>query len=732
MLDAFADGVFFVPLGSIRDPSLVISATAQGLSVRDAAGRPLLDSLKDHLRERALLLVLDNFEHVLAAAPVVADLLAACAQLKVLVTSRAVLHLSGEHDFPVPPLALPDPKHLPPLEQLTQYGAVRLFVERAAAVRPEFRLTDENAPVVAEICHRLDGLPLAIELAAARVRLLPPRALLARLDHRLPLLTGGARDLPTRQQTLRNTIAWSYDLLSPEAQTLFRRLAVFSGGCAVEAAEAVVSDDDAGRVDAPQAPRAGSWALSASPHARVSASDVLDGLESLADQSLLWRDEAEGELRLGMLETVREFALEQLEASGEAGAVRRRHAGYLASFAAVATDNLRGPGQLIWLRSLEREQDNLRAALAWSLATGEGQLALQLTGALHWFWMLRLPGEGRVWLDRALALGAAQGLQQTPDGFAALLAQADLAWAARDPDLPQLLEGGAAACAAARDARGSAWFQHVRGERASMFGDAAHAAQLLEASVAGFRAQGDIWDMARALLDLAHVVDRRGERGRARALLEECLAHFRELGDRWGITQALAALAFHTVVEGEHERAARLAEASLTPARELSDVRSIAQSLSLVGWLAHLRGDGDAAHARLQEALGLGRDTGNQYAVARVFTVVGERVRAQQHYAWAAVLYEHGLALFREIGADEAARTNLQNLGWAVLRLGDPARAAVLFRESFARPFDRHAANGLAGMAGVALARGRPERAARRSPSRGPGWSRHPGRARGR
>jgi Tfp pilus assembly protein PilF len=435
--------------------------------------------------------------------------------------------------------------------------------------------------------------------------------------------------------------------------------------------------------------------------------------------------------------------------SGEADEVQRRHAEYVASIAAESAVNLRGPGQLVWLRMLAREMDNVRAALAWCMAVGEARLMLQITGALHWFWMLRLPREGREWLDRALDLGRAhdlelsgdamtalvaqadltwaardpdlpdllkQGadlLELSRDGITALVAQADLAWAARDPDLPHLLTRGADLCEAARDLRGRAWFQHIRGERASVFGELDRAAPLLEASVTGFRAVHEVWEMSRALLDLAYVVDRRGDRARARALLEESLAHFRELGDRWGITQAFSALAFHTIVGGEYEQAAELAEASLTPARELNDVRSITQALILLGWLAYLRDDNRAALGRLQEALVLGRETGNQYAVARVMTMLGEWIRARQRYDWAAILYEHALAMFQEIQSEPAILGNLQNLGWTTLYLNNPTRAEALFSESLAQPSVRHRATGLSGVAAVALAHGYAERATR-------------------
>src|SRR6266567_5753277 len=296
----FADGICFVALAPLIDPGLVLSTIAQALGVQEQGSRPLLEGLQDHLREKQLLLLLDNFEQVVSAAPVVAELLVAAPRLRVLVTSRTSLHLSGEHEFVVPPLALPDLRNLPPPDRLRQYGAIRLFVARAQAAHSAFVMTGENATAIAAICQQVDGLPLAIELAAGRSKLFAPQALLSRLRNRLKLLVGGAQDLPLRQQTLRGTIAWSYDLLGQDEKTLFRRLAVFVGGCTLEAAEAVcIAQGDL-------------------------LIDVLEAVAALVDKSLLRQEtQADGQPRLLMLETIREYALERLAASGEAEAVRR-------------------------------------------------------------------------------------------------------------------------------------------------------------------------------------------------------------------------------------------------------------------------------------------------------------------------------------------------------------------------------------------------------------------------
>ena len=438
------------------------------LEVGETAGKPLVESLAGHLRGRSLLLVLDNFEQVLAAAPLLAELLTACPGLKVLVTSRAALHLSGEHEFPVPPLELPDPKHLPDLETLSQYEAVTLFIQRARAARPDFQVTNASAPAVAELCARLDGLPLAIELAAARVKLLSPQALLARLGRRLNLLTGGARDLPARQQTLRSAIDWSYELLEPDEQAMFARLAVFVGGCTLEAVEAVCHPG----VDRPL--------------------EVLDGLALLVDRSLLRQVEGtEGEPRFGMLETIREYAAERFEESGDAETWRQRHAGYYLALAEQAAPELLGPQQGTWLERLEREHDNLRAALGWALEHGGATLGLRLAVALGHFWAVRGHlSEGQAWLERALS---------------------------RWSEAPAPARAGALSAA---------------GHLAYIKGEYERAATLHEESLSVQRALGDQRGVALSLHNLGRVAHYSGDFERAAALYDESLAIRASIGGR--------------------------------------------------------------------------------------------------------------------------------------------------------------------------------------------------------
>jgi predicted ATPase/class 3 adenylate cyclase len=370
LVDRFDDGVYFVPLSSVSDPDLVPSSIASAVGIKEIETQPCIVTLQDSLSSRQLLLLLDNFEQLLPAAPVITDLLAAVPGLKVLVTSRAVLHLYGEHDYPVPPLTVPDPMNLPALETLTQYDAVSLFIQRAQAAKPDFAVTNENAPAVAQICYRLDGLPLAIELAAARIRLLSPQALLTRLSRRLTVLTGGARDLPTRQQTLRGAIDWSYSSLQPGEQVLFERLSAFVDGCTLDAVEAVCNPEGDLEVD------------------------VLDGMASLVDTSLLRQGTGPDEdPRFLMLETLREYATERLEERGEAEILRRRHTEYYVELAREAEETV-GARQEALLAALSAEHANLRAALRWALDREEAHMGALLAGALWDSGMLMASSSG--------------------------------------------------------------------------------------------------------------------------------------------------------------------------------------------------------------------------------------------------------------------------------------------------------------------------------------------------
>jgi predicted ATPase/DNA-binding CsgD family transcriptional regulator len=531
----FADGVAFVPLGAIRDPDLVLVTIAQALGIREGGGRTLHDAVRAFLGQRALLLMLDNFEQIAQAAPVVADLLAACPELTVLATSRAPLRIAGERIYPVPPLALPDQDRLPPLEELERTEAVRLFSERARDHKPDFALTATNAAAVAEICTRLDGLPLAIELAAARVRHLLPAALLARLDRRLPLLTGGPLDQPARQRTLRDTIAWSYGLLTLEEQAVFRRLAVFVGGCTLEAAEAVAGDFGV---------------------------DVFEAVASLVDKCLAQAEEGiDGEPRYLMLETIREFGLEQLAASGEKDRAHRQHADWYLAFGEWAwTALIRNPVQPRSLQTVATEHDNLRAALGWLDQAGEAEATVQLAGALVGFWHLHSHRrEGRAWLQRALERGhdaAAVQRARALTGLGAL--EANLG----DPaEALALLDQALKLWQQTGDDWGSAMSHLMIGLRTQQTGDLARAEALLEVALAAFEQQGDALWSAYAHHHLGELAHQRGALDQAASQLTIALLALRDLGDRWNVADVLTSLGLLACRRGDGDAAPCFAEA---------------------------------------------------------------------------------------------------------------------------------------------------------------------------
>jgi len=563
--EAFADGFAFVSLAPLRDAALFPSVLAQTLGIKEVAGEAPQQTLERHLRDRRMLLVLDNFEHLLAAAPAVAALMGACLQLTVLVTSRAPLSLGGEHQFPVPPLPLPEAEDLASGDFLEHYSpAVELFCQRARAVTPDFELTATNAITVARICQKLDGLPLAIELAAARVKLFPPKALLDRLDRRLQLLGGGARDLPERQQTLRDAVTWSYDLLGASEQALFRRLAVFAGGCSLEAVEAVCGSEDDERGE----------------------SSVLETLASLVDNSLLvsrsessLREEVEEQARFTMLETMREYALERLTSSGEVEEAQRKHAQHYVELAETATPE--APTQ--WggaskFARLEREHDNLRAALGWALQNLEAEMGARLALAVWWFWIESgYLSDGRRWIEALLALDRA-GVppQESPPALPArtkaylLQVAGILAMVQGDHDRAVALhEEGLGVFRDLGHNKGVSASLRELGFVAYEQGDYERAVRLHEQSLALAREFGTTFDVAWSLRALADAVRGQGDLGRARTLLEEGLALYRGEERGWGPVRTLASLGSVACEAGEYARASRLYEESLELAKRM-------------------------------------------------------------------------------------------------------------------------------------------------------------------
>jgi predicted ATPase/class 3 adenylate cyclase len=533
LLDAYPDGVFVVELAPITDARLVPSTIADSVGARAEGRRPVLDTLRDHVRNREMLLVLDNFEQVLDAAPVVADLLAASQGLRILVTSREPLHVSGEQELPVPPLSLPDTQRPLAPEDLAGYEAVVLFVQRATAVDPAFRVTEANAPAVAELCLRLDGLPLALELAASRVKLLSPQSILERLERRLELLTGGSIDLPARQRTLREAIGWSYDLLDDTERALFRRLSVFAGGWTLESAEPV-----------------------ANPGAGLGP-DVLDGLGSLMDKSLVRRMPAVSVAdRFEMLETIREFGGEQLEAAGEAEATRARHASLFLEAAEVAEPHLRGLEQSRWLDELEVEHDNLRAVLRRAIDAGHAKIGLRMVGALWRFWHLHAHlAEGRRWADEVLKLPASS--ERTTERAKALTALGGLAY--WQEDLPAIRRAYEEALTIARelgDRSAEAEGIYNLAYASAYEGDLVTAAAMLKESMVMFEELGIRRGVADSLWFLGVIARLEGDLPKSRAIAEESLRLHREAGDRFGTTDSLLGLARVALAEGDLATAA--------------------------------------------------------------------------------------------------------------------------------------------------------------------------------
>jgi predicted ATPase/class 3 adenylate cyclase len=649
VLPEYSDGVWLVELAPLADPALVPAAIAQVLGVREAGARPLLERLGDYLRGKHLLLVLDNCEHLLpGVASTVAAAMAAAPGVTALATSRAPLRLAGEHEFPVPPLRLPDPpdpaRPLHPAA-LARCEAVALFVQRAAAGAPDFTLTARNGAAVADVCRRLDGLPLALELAAARVKLLPPQALLARLDRRLPLLTGGPRDAPARQQTLRSAIAWSHALLPPEGQTLFRRLAVFADGCTPEAAEAVC----AGPGRELESARDGSER--ARRPAPASELAVLDGLAALVDASLL-RQEAQpdGSPRLLMLETFREYAAEQLEASGEEAALRGRHAAYYLALAESPTGRAAAwagwQDHVRWLDQLAADHGNLRAALRWCRDQQATEDCLRLAAALGPFWHERGHwDEGRRWLRRALALPGAAA--PTPARAAALHRAGVLAMEQGVPD---------------------------------------EARALLEESAALQRALGSREGRARVLHTLGGLAETQGDPA-ARARFTEALSLFRALGDERAVANTLAPLAAVDVREGRYEDARRRLNESLAIRRRLGDRPGAAHTTFVLGRLARAQRDPAAARAHFEGSLLVFRELDLRSEIPGpllALAELAEQAHDERDDARAAALYGEALSRTRELGAYRDAARALRGLGRLVRRTGDARQAMGPFRDSLA------------------------------------------------
>ncbi|GHO95502.1 hypothetical protein KSF_055500 [Reticulibacter mediterranei] len=698
LLKHFHDGVFFVSLAPLRDPVLVIPAIAQALHIEEVPHQPLLARLCEYLHEKHLLLILDNFEHVLTAGNQISELLANAPHLHVLATSREVLHIYGEYELTIHPLEVPDLSVSSSEQNIASFAAVTLFVERAQSVKPGFTLTPENMQTIAQICTQLDGLPLAIELAAARVKLLPPQAILSRLHSRLSLLTGGARNLPARQQTLRNTLDWSYDLLTEAEQRMFRRLGVFVGQWTLEAAEAINKDAEI---------------------------EPFDLLSSLVDKSLIRPvEENTGELRFMLLETIREYALDRLDAQNECEAVQRRHAQYYIHLAERAERYLQGVDQHRWLRRLDRESANLWTALHWTIERKEIVLGLRLAGALVGYTQYRrLLNEGRNWFEELLAsdksipseaqearnkvlygagiiassrheLTLAQERLTESALFAAtiekpiiqalsygMLAQLELhqgnydhAWQHAEKGM-QALEGNED-----RWCRGI--LHNICGKVLNKQGKVRQSRTRHHISLMLLRESGDLFSQADVLVNLGSTMRLQGRLRSAQIFYQHSLQLFQEIGDRWNRTTCLNCIGDILRLEGNYGEAQTTFQESLSLATTLGYKQEKANALTGLGQVAICRGDMTTAARYLKESLRLTREMGHTPGIALLLLGLGDLERLRDSLPKAIDYYEQCLSLARASGDRLTMAGALFGLGDSARRQSQLERAILLLKQS--------------------------------------------------
>jgi predicted ATPase/transcriptional regulator with XRE-family HTH domain len=610
LLDDFPDGVWLVELARLADPALVSQTIAEVLSVREEPGRPLNLTLNAALRDKQLLLLLDNCEHVIeACAQIVDSLLQGCPRLHFLTSSRETLGIAGETSIRVPVLAVPDPRDLPTMDQFIDYEAVQLFVERARAVQSAFRVTPENAPVIAQVCQRLDGIPLAIELAAARVRVLTVAQIAARLNDRFRLLTGGSRTALPRQQTLQALIDWSYDLLTENERELLRALTVFGGSWTLESAEAVCAIDGSG--------------------------DVLDVLTRLVDKSLVQVEQHGDTVRYRLLETIRQYAVEKLAASGQADDRRRRHALYFLAMAEAVGREFGGLRHTDWREQMLVEYDNVRAALGWAVEQPGGEIAVRLAGALGWLWYsLGVWNEGRTWLKRALQQG-------------------------------EEVERSAA----------YGWLLFMQGVLASFQGQTTGAQAALEESLALYRELHDTHSYMTVHFFTAVLTREHGDAARAMALYEQNLRFAREQGNAGYVASAQMDLGEVAVRCEDALRATELLEPSLAYFRAHGETNGVAWALNHLGHVAQLQGDEQRALALHQESLPLFQEIDILLGVAWALESLGEVALAQADLAGATRHFSESLGIFHELG-DPAVVWSLAGLGSVAAFGGQPLRAA--------------------------------------------------------
>ncbi len=640
VLELFRDGVWFVDLVPLSDPTIVPHAVASALGVREAPGHPLLVTLAEYLRDRRVLLVLDNCEHLVVACAQLAEaLLRSCPYLRILATSREAVGIEGELTFRVPSLSVPDLQRLPALEQLIDHEAVRLFTERARWSLPAFAVTSQNADAVAQVCVQLDGMPLAIEMAAARVKVLTVEQIATRLDDRFRLLRAGSRTALPRHQTLRAAMDWSYDLLPEKERGILRRTSVFAGGWTLEAAESICAGDD------------------------VEAADVLDLLTRLVDRSLVIAEPHGGEVRYRLLETVRQYGRQRLRESGETAQTHRRHRDWYLQFAELAEPKLRRAEQDLWVSRLEVEHDNLRAALAWSVADIQGaevgapakaDRGLRLVGAMWWFWFIGgYFSEGGRWLEQMLA--ASEGASPAWRGRA-LLGRGVLTFMLGDfRGGTALLEESLHLARAADDRRGMAWATGWLGVPALYAGDNERAETQFQESLALWRQLGDAWGIAWMAQGLGNV--------------DESLVLCREVGDKWLTGLTLLSSATGALARKDMEKATVHIEESLTLFRQLRDRRGTARALGILGQIARVRGDDDRAAALFRESLALFQEIGDKRGIALCFERLGSAACVQGRLEQAARLFGAVDAVREAIGVAAGDRAAVR------LETGESGRA---------------------------------------------------------
>jgi predicted ATPase/DNA-binding SARP family transcriptional activator len=706
LIEEFADGVWLVELAGLQDPELIPQAIANVLGVRETrGGRSALDALSECLQTKHLLLVLDNCEHLIGACAQVAQaILERASQIRILATSRESLGLTGEVTWHVPPLLMPAMTDLPLagaelVSALRQYEAVELFAERAASQDPDFSLTEANARAAAQICSGLDGIPLAIELAAARVPVLSMQEIAARVSDSLALLTQGSRTALAHHHTLRATLDWSFSLLDERERILWQRLSVFAGGFTLEAAEGVCAGKARGLCPV-----------------SVAQTDVLDLLTRLVKKSLVTVAKQGEQVRYRLLEIVRQYGAERLEQSKEAGAVRRRHAYFFLRMAERAEPELRGPDQLVWLTRLEREHDNLKAVLGWAREKGEAEAGLRMAGALWRFWEVRgYLREGFKWLSELNARA-----QNSPASLRAKVLNGMGALAVRQGDYAAarpLFEQSLAIQRELKDKESMAALLHNLGSIAWSQGDYLVSRSLHEESLAIRRELGDKRGIASSLAGLGNVAQAQGEYPRARALHTDSLALRRELGDPRGIASTLTNLGIVAQAQGDYLAARSHLDEALRIQRLLGDKQGMAFSLSNLGRAAWAQQDYLTARSLLEQALTLQQELGDQGGLAHSLNHLGGVAESQRDYAGAHSLYEASLAIYRQLEDKQAIAYVLTNLANVARAQGNYLRARTLLDEGLARQQElgdkRGIVGSLEGLAWLAHAQGDFQRAIR-------------------